>query len=80
MIPAWLRHLFVAPEPENSRIAAAETAQDRKDGRLYDFIAAEASKANRAPLAYLDGYHRNGCLMRQEAQRHHAECPCECHA
>lgn len=72
---AALRHLFVAPEPENSRIAAAETAQDRREGRLYSGHGLPAAQV----VGTLDGYHTVGCLMRDEIKRHHFDCPCECH-
>lgn len=79
----WLAGLFVAPEPENSRIAAAETAQDRRDGRLPDPQSMGdprgGVRVNHLPFQFQPGYHRTGCLMRFEIDRDHQTCRCECH-
>ena len=76
MILAWLRHLFVADPATNTRIAAAETAQDRKEGRLpVIHPVVEATTGTRTP----PGYHGVGCLMRFEVYRHHHDCTCWCH-
>lgn len=73
----WLAALFVAPEPENSRIAAAETAQDRREGRLPINLGTNVKTPHGYPIP--DGYHSQGCLMRFEVERPHHDCPCECH-